>query len=50
MDPKNLNFRWKWRQPYMTWPKPQPKPEFKPEPEITDFTQARQVLARIMSL
>lgn len=35
-----------WRQPYAAWPKPQPKPE----PELEDLTQAREVLARIMSL
>ena len=29
-----------WSQPYAGWP----------EPEITDFTQAQEVIARIMSL
>ena len=41
-------FRMSWSQPYVAWPKPEPKPE--PEPEITDLTEAREVLARIMSL
>ena len=39
-------FRMSWTQPYVAWPKPEPKPE----PEITDLTEAREVLARIMSL
>jgi hypothetical protein len=35
-----------WTQPYSTWPKS--KPVEPKESEITDFTEARQVLARIM--
>jgi hypothetical protein len=40
-----------WSQPMSGW---QPlnfgdKAQEKPEPEITDFTQAREVLAKIMS-
>ena len=35
-----------WRQPYVAWPKSQPRPE----PELMDLTQAREVLARIMAL
>ncbi len=35
-----------WTQPYVNWPKPAPKPE----PELMDLTEAREVLARIMSL
>ena len=34
-----------WTQPYMSWPTPEPTQE----PEIVDFTQAREVLARIMA-
>ena len=37
-----------WRQAYTAWPQPKQQPQL--EPEITDFTQAREVLARIMSL
>jgi hypothetical protein len=36
-----------WSQPYMSWPQPQPEPKL--EPEIEDFSQAREVLARIMA-
>ena len=36
-----------WTQPYVSWPKPQPEPML--EPEIEDFAQAREVLARIMA-
>lgn len=48
IDPKDYWFKMSWTQPYDTWPTPvsqEPK-----EKEITDFAQAREVLARIMSL
>jgi hypothetical protein len=37
-----------WSQPYVGWPQPKQEPQL--EPEIEDLTQAREVLARIMSL
>jgi hypothetical protein len=36
-----------WSQPYASWP--EPVPQTPSENEITDFTQAREVLARIMA-
>lgn len=36
-----------WTQPYTTWPKLKMEPTL--EPETMDLTQAREVLARIMS-
>jgi len=49
MDPKDYWFRMSWTQPYDTWPKPAVKPAEYKEPEITDFAEAREVLARIMA-
>jgi len=34
-----------WTQAYESWP----RPEVKQEPELEDLTQAREVLARIMT-
>jgi hypothetical protein len=45
IDPKDYWFKMSWTQPYDTWPQPA---EYR-EPEITDFAQAREVLARIMA-
>ena len=42
-DKNNELYRVVWTQVYETWPQP------KPEPEITDLTEARAVLARIMA-
>ena len=50
MDPNRFNdywFRMSWTQPYVSWPEPKTTPKL--EPEITDLTQAREVLARIMA-
>ena len=43
MNPDNELYRVVWTQIYQTWNQPQ-------EPEITDLTEARAVLARIMAL
>ena len=43
MNPDNELYRILWTQVYNTWAQPQ-------EPEITDLTEARAVLARIMAL
>ena len=45
MNRDNELYRVVWAQIYHTWAKP--KQEL--EPEITDFTEAQAVLARIMS-
>ncbi len=34
-----------WTQAYTAWANPEPKPE----PELEDLTEAREVLARIMA-
>ena len=39
-------YRLQWSQIYTNWPKT--VPQTPSEKEITDFTQAREVLARIM--
>ena len=49
IDPKDYWFKMSWTQSYDTWPKPAARPAEYQEPEITDFAQAREVLARIMS-
>jgi hypothetical protein len=46
MNKENQIWTMQWTQPYSSWPKPAPKQE----PELEDLTQAREVLARIMSL
>jgi|LauGreStaDraftv2_3_1035109.scaffolds.fasta_scaffold229144_2 hypothetical protein len=46
MNKENQVWTMSWTQPYSTWPKS--KPAEHKESEITDFTEARQVLARIM--
>ena len=43
MNRDNELYRVVWTQVYNTWAEP------KPEPEITDLTEARAVLARIMA-
>ena len=43
MNPDNELYRIVWTQVYHAWRQPQ-------EPEITDLTEARAVLARIMAL
>ena len=43
MNPDNELYRVVWTQIYQTWNQPR-------EPEITDLTEARAVLARIMAL
>ena len=43
MNRDNELYRVVWTQIYQTWNQPQ-------EPEITDLTEARAVLARIMAL
>ena len=48
MRDENKIWSIRWTQPYAAWPKPEP--EVEQEPEIKDVTQAREVLARIMSL
>jgi len=45
MNPKDYWIKMSWSQPYTNWP----QPEVKPEPEILDLSQAREVLARIMA-
>jgi len=50
IDPKDYWFKLSWTQPYNSWPKPVARPAEYTEPEITDFAQAREVIARIMSL
>ena len=45
MNRDNELYRVVWTQVYNTWAEPKPKPE----PEITDLTEAREVLARIMA-
>ena len=49
MDPKDYWFKMSWKQPYASWPKPVARQAEYREPEITDFAQAREVLARIMA-
>ena len=49
MQDKDYWFRMSWKQPYTSWPKPVPRPAEYQEPEIEDFSQARELLARIMS-
>ena len=49
IDPKDYWFKMSWTQPYDTWPKSVAQPAEYKEPEIVDFTQAREVLARIMA-
>jgi hypothetical protein len=49
MNPQDYWFKMSWTQPYASWPKPVGKPAEYKEPEITDFAQAREVLARIMA-
>jgi len=49
IDPKDYWFKMSWTQAYDTWPKPTTKPAEYKEPEITDLTQAREVLTRIMA-
>ena len=48
IDPKDYWFKLSWTQPYDTWPKSVARPAEYKEPEITDFAQARAVLASIM--
>ena len=50
IDPKDYWFKLSWTQPYDSWPNPVARPAEYTEPEITDFAQAREVIARIMSL
>jgi len=50
MAKENKIWTMSWTQPYASWPKPVLRPAEYTEPEITDFAQAREVLARIMSL
>ena len=45
MNRDNELYRVVWTQVYETWP----LPNSKVEPEITDLTEAREVLARIMA-
>jgi hypothetical protein len=42
-------FRISWTQPYDTWHKACPEIVDYQEPEITDFTEAQEELARIMA-
>lgn len=44
MNKPKVLYRISWTQVYTAWPKPQAEQE----PEIVDFTQALEVLARIM--
>ncbi len=37
-----------WKQPYTNWPQPVSRPVDAEESAITDLTQARELLARIM--
>ena len=46
MNRDNELYRIVWTQVYEAWPV---EPEVEQEPEIIDLTQAREVLARIMS-
>ena len=48
IDPKDYWFKMSWTQSYDTWPKSMAKSVEYQEPEIEDFTQARELLARIM--
>jgi len=48
IDPKDYWFKLSWTQSYDTWPKSVARPVEYQEPEITDFAQAREVLAGIM--
>ena len=49
MDFKDYWFKMSWTQAYDTWPKSVTKSAEYKEPEIVDFAQAREVLARIMA-
>jgi hypothetical protein len=49
IDPKDYWFKMSWTQPYASWPKAAPKPAEYREPEIVDFAEAREVIARIMA-
>ena len=49
MDKENKIWTMSWTQTYDTWPRPAPRTAEYTEPEITDFAQAREVLARIMA-
>ena len=49
MQDKDYWFKMSWKQPYASWPQPKAKTTEYKEPEITDFAQAREVLARIMA-
>jgi len=42
------HYTMQWTQPYTCWPKPVPVATIT-EPTITDLTQARELLARIMA-
>jgi len=48
LDHKDYWFKMSWTQSYDTWPTSVARPEEYKEPEITDFTQPREVLASIM--
>ena len=49
MDPKDYWFKISWTQSYDNWHEIMPETVDYQEPEITDFSQAREVLARIMA-
>ena len=49
IDPKDYWFKLSWTQPYDTWPKSVARPAEYREPEIVDFAEAREVIARIMA-
>ena len=48
INPKDYWFKMSWTQSYDTWPKSVARPAEYKEPEITDFAQAREVLASVM--